>query len=124
MEIAVPKIVLGIIGPEVVLVITALGIMVADLVVRQEQKQQVLLWMGILGIVGAMVVGITLWGQEAVEGFSGMVVVDKFSTFFTMVFLVAGAMTLLMSSAYVGKQGVGAGEYYVLIVFATFATRA
>jgi NADH-quinone oxidoreductase subunit N len=119
MEIAIPKIMVGMLGPEIVLVVTALGVMVADMLMQKGEDRQFLVWIGVIGILGAMAVGATLWGKEVESGFGGMVVVDKFSTFFTMVFLVAGGLTLLMSSGYVSKQGVAAGEYYTLILFGT-----
>ena len=112
-------VVLSIIGPELVLVIAALGLMVTDAFIKKESEQRPLLWIGLAGILGSLAVAWSLWGREPAYGFSGMVVVDNFSTFFTVLFLVAGGLTLLLSDSYVQKLGLAPGEYYALTLFAT-----
>jgi NADH-quinone oxidoreductase subunit N len=112
-------VVLSIIGPELVLVIAALGLMVTDAFIKNKSEQRPLLWIGLAGILGSLAVAWSLWGREPAYGFSGMVVVDNFSTFFTVLFLTAGGLTLLLSDSYVRKLGLAPGEYYALTLFAT-----
>ena len=112
-------VILSIIGPEVVLVIAALGLMVTDVFIKNESEQRLLLWIGLAGILGALAVAWSMWGREPAYGFSGMVVADNFSTFFTVLFLTAGGLTLLLSHSYVQKLGLAPGEYYALTLFAT-----
>ena len=119
MGIETSTVMLSIIGPEVVLVLAALGIMMTDLFVKSDAEQPFLMWIGFVGILGALAVSTSLWGKEAAYGFYGMVVADNFSAFFTTLFLIAGGLTLLMSSGYVRAQGIAAGEYYTLTLFAT-----
>ena len=106
-------VVLSIIGPELVLVIAALGLMVTDALIKNKSEQRPLLWIGLAGILGSLAVAWSLWGRGPAYGFSGMVVVDNFSTFFTVLFLTAGGLTLLLSDSYLQKLGLAPGEYYV-----------
>jgi len=110
---------ISIIGPELVLVIAALGLMVTDACIKNESEQRLLLWIGLAGILGSLAVAWSQWGREPAYGFSNMVVADNFSTFFTVLFLIAGGLTLLLSDSYVRKLSLAPGEYYVLTLFAT-----
>jgi NADH-quinone oxidoreductase subunit N len=49
----------------------------------------------------------------------GLIAVDTFSLFFKVVFLIAAALTVLMSVRYLEVEGTRAGEYYFLILCAT-----
>ena len=54
-----------------------------------------------------------------VEVAHGLIAVDRFALFFKVVFLVAAAMTVLMSVRYLEVEGASPGEYYFLILCAT-----
>src|SRR5207302_9005880 len=49
----------------------------------------------------------------------GLMAVDQFALFFKVVFLVAAAITVLMSTRYLEVEGASPGEYYFLILCAT-----
>ena len=51
-------------------------------------------------------------------GFNGMFIVDTFSIFFKVVFLLAAMLTILVSSHYLEIERANVGEYYALILFA------
>ena len=119
MGIETSTVMVSIIGPEVVLVVAALGIMMTDLFVKNDAEQPFLMWIGVVGILGALAVSTSVWGKEVAYGFYGMVVADNFARFFTTLFLIAAGLTLLLSSRYVRVQGIAAGEYYTLTLFAT-----
>jgi NADH-quinone oxidoreductase subunit N len=51
-------------------------------------------------------------------GFNGMFILDAFSVFFKVVFLLAALLTILVSSRYLEVERANAGEYYALILFA------
>ena len=59
-----------------------------------------------------------LRSPELTVGFGGMFVLDSFSIFFKVLFLLAGILTLLVSGRWLERSGVGGGEYYALILFA------
>ena len=54
-----------------------------------------------------------------VEVAKGLIAVDQFAFFFKVVFLVAAALTVLMSVRYLEVEGASPGEYYFLILCAT-----
>ena len=65
-----------------------------------------------------------LRAPELTVGFGGMFLLDSFSIFFKVLFLVAAILTLLVSGRYLERigigvaGGIGGGEYYALILFA------
>lgn len=61
---------------------------------------------------------LSAWNNPQV-GFAGHVVLDNFSVFFTFVFLISAALTILMSDAYLKREGYPVGEFYSLILFST-----
>jgi NADH-quinone oxidoreductase subunit N len=70
--------------------------------------------LGVIGLVGAGVSAVQLWGRNA----SGMgVVADNFGLFVTLVLVVIGLFTMLYASQTVGRDGLPAGEYYALTLF-------
>ena len=73
---------------------------------------------GVLGVVGAIGVSALLWGGPA-TAFQGMLVVDGFALFLNAVIGAAAVLVLLLSVGYLPRQGVAAGEYYALALFAT-----
>ena len=81
MGIETSTVMVSIIGPEVVLVVAALGIMMTDLFVKNDAEQPFLMWIGVVGILGALAVSTSVWGKEVAYGFYGMVVADNFSRF-------------------------------------------
>ncbi|MCD6527190.1 MAG: NADH-quinone oxidoreductase subunit N [Desulfuromonas sp.] len=52
-------------------------------------------------------------------GFAGHAVLDNYAIFFTIIFLIAAGLTILMSDSYLKREGYPVGEYYTLIVFST-----
>lgn len=61
---------------------------------------------------------LSAWDNPQV-GFAGHVVLDNFAVFFTFVFLISAALTVLMSDAYLKREGYPIGEFYSLILFST-----
>jgi NADH-quinone oxidoreductase subunit N len=58
-----------------------------------------------------------MWGGPVVS-FQQMVVADDFALFFNGIFVATTALVLLLSVGYVRRQGIEAGEYYILLLFA------
>ena len=61
-----------------------------------------------------------LSSQESVYLFNQTMIVDKFSVFFGIVFLLAGVFTCLISTHYLDKENLQYPEYYMLILFSVF----
>ncbi len=75
-------------------------------------------YVSIFGVILALIFSTLLAGKEQ-YGFSGMVVADNFAVFFKVVFGIICLLTILISIGYAREQGIGAGEYYVLVLFST-----
>src|SRR5262249_41217149 len=72
---------------------------------------------GVLGLGGAVVVSLFLWGGAA-SSFQGMLALDDFALFFNVLVGVSASLVLLLSVDYLRRQGAELGEYYVLVLFA------
>lgn len=84
----------------------------------QRGKTTLISWLSI----GALVITalVTLFGwNDPQAGFAGSVLQDNFATFFSMIFIVAAGLTILMSDDYLQREGFPIAEYYPLILFAT-----
>jgi NADH-quinone oxidoreductase subunit N len=103
--------------PEIVLTVGALVLLLADLIVPRD-KQSVLAWvaLAVLAATGAALVPVA---DAHVQVSHGLISVDRFALFFKVIFLLAAALTVLMSVRYLEVEGTRAGEYYFLILCAT-----
>ncbi len=114
-----PNVVITTVLPEMILAVTAIFIMVYDSYIPGKQKIT-----GAISMLGLVASAFALWllwtgPAENASGFNGMVVTDGLRLAFTAVFLLVAALTILISSVWVEDENVPAGEYHVLLLFAT-----
>jgi NADH-quinone oxidoreductase subunit N len=83
---------------------------------RRPGERMPMGWLGILGLAGAAASTAVLWGRNA-QGF-GVIAADNFGLFVTIVLIVVGVLTIMFSSPVVTRDGIPAGEYYSLVLFA------
>ena len=90
-------------------------LLLIDLFIPKDRKSITAL-LSALGL--ALTLGFTLSqiGRE-VTGFSGMVVLDGFSTFVNALLLVSGLLGVALAYGYVKRMGLERGEYYTLLLF-------
>jgi NADH-quinone oxidoreductase subunit N len=102
--------------PLCVLVGGACAILVLDAFLRGPRRT-FLVWPA-LGVVGlALLCALGQWGGDLpAAAFGGMIVVDRFALFSQMIFLVGGALTLLLAPSYLGEHRLDFGEFYPLIL--------
>jgi NADH-quinone oxidoreductase subunit N len=103
--------------PELVLTGGALIVLIAD-VLLPRGSNKALAWVTLLAIAATLVSLAPFTGTH-VEVAHGLLAVDRFALFFKILFLVAAAITVLMSGRYLEVERVSAGEYYFLILCAT-----
>ena len=111
-------------GPELVLMVSAGLIILADLALREDMpapRRGALLACGSLaGIVGAIAWAVSLVLRDRQgTAFHGSLVVDNFSLFFMFLFLGVVILVILASIDYGQRFGRYQGEYYALILLAT-----
>jgi NADH-quinone oxidoreductase subunit N len=102
--------------PELVLTVGALVVLISDVLLPRGSKT--LVWITMAAIVATMV-SLLPFSSTHVEVAKGLIAVDQFAFFFKFVFLVAAALTVLMSVRYLEVEGASPGEYYFLILCAT-----
>ena len=74
--------------------------------------------LAIIGLVGAGAASMLLWDSNA-ESF-GAVTADNFGLFVNLVIVVVGVLTVMFSAQTVERDGLPAGEYYAVMMFAIF----
>lgn len=116
--IVAPVINLKVILPELVMVITALVVLLLDLVLSKDKKS-LLGYLSLLGLAISLIVSISMWrGGISTYAFNMMIVVDRFTLLFNALFIVATLITILISINYIREEGINYGEYYTLILIA------
>ena len=114
-----PLINMGSIIPELMVVITALVILLVDLVLEKDKKTP-LAFLGLLGLATSFIASVIMWREGVSEyAFNMMIVIDKFTLFFNGLFALAAFITLLISINYIRDEGINYGEFYVLVLLAT-----
>jgi NADH-quinone oxidoreductase subunit N len=83
--------------PEVILTITGVVIMLIEPVLPRPASRKPLGWLAILGVVGALYTSLAQYGLAPGTGYSGLVQVDAFSTFFHVLICGIVLVTLLVS---------------------------
>ncbi len=83
---------------------------------RRPGEQMPIAGLGVIGLLGAGVSSIWLYGHHATS--FGVVAADNFGLFITFVLVVIGILTMVYSSQVVGRDQLPAGEYYALTLFA------
>ena len=106
--------------PEVVLSCWGMLILILGVVrKRGEGRGQEIGWMAVAGLALAAVANGWLYSGVAEDGVAAMIAVDRFRLFANWIFILAAALSIVISLAYVTRHRLQAGEYYSLILFAT-----
>ena len=114
--ITLPAVSLRVIAPAAVLAVTGFVLMLLDLLPPRGRREH-LAFVGLAGVVVALVAAVLLWGSEA-TGFQGMAVLDNLTLFATLVIGYSTGLVLLLSIDYLKRRGMESGEYYILVLFA------
>lgn len=75
-------------------------------------------WIGLVGLAVTAITCVTLWNTK-LTAFTGAVTMDRYGLFFTLLFCLASALTLLMSMSYLELTEIKTGDYYSLVMLAT-----
>ena len=95
MNVVFPPINWNAIGPELILSLTAMVLLLLTVLVKKEGKG-VITYLGLAGVVVSLILCYSLWGQSQ-YAFNRMVVLDNYSLFLKAIFLITAALTILMS---------------------------
>ncbi|HKP68873.1 MAG TPA: NADH-quinone oxidoreductase subunit N [Pyrinomonadaceae bacterium] len=119
MQLVTPNVNMTVILPELIVAFAGIVAMVYDSFFPKDRKTT-----GIIALVGLAASGVLLgmmWGEPQPAGsWNGMIAHDSLRLGFSFVFLLVSAMTVLVSTVWVERENVPAGEYNALLMFATF----
>jgi NADH-quinone oxidoreductase subunit N len=98
--------------PEILMTILALGVLLADLVLKRKET------LAFITVVGSLAVGYACTVSPGFA-FGDMFTADGYAIFFKVIFLLNLVLTVLISEKYIAVERVNFGEYYGLVIFAT-----
>jgi NADH-quinone oxidoreductase subunit N len=110
-----PRIDLAPIGPELLLLLTGLLVLIGAALVPRAHGA--LLLISLAGVTAAAAASIPLWnwgGERTVLG--GTVAADRFSVVIRLVILAVAALGLILGHHYYTRTGEGRGEFYALVL--------
>ncbi len=105
--------------PAIQVLVTALVVIVRDLFIDEDEPKGVLAFYSLVGLGLAAAEVVVLLSHRQESAFTGTIVLDNFALFFTMIFLLSAALTILSSIHYVRQMRIHEGEFYALVLFAT-----
>ncbi len=103
--------------PELILILTALLVLMVDLVGTDRKYNMTAPLLTIGGFCVAIVVGIFLFGKNYV-GFFDTVLADEYSILFETIYMITGILIVMISWHYIAENNMNFREYYVLLLFA------
>jgi len=113
-----PEIDLYLIAPEIIIAAFGFLVLLVDVFAPKGEKKGHLGVLSLIGVVIAFFYTLPLVGSDK-TGFEGMFTSDGFAIFFKITILIIAFLTVLISMGYASREGIGFGEYYALILFAT-----
>lgn len=113
--IAPPEINLAVLSHVLTLACVGLIILVLDLF---HPNKRLMAYIALAGVALAGLQAITSFGGS-VYAFNDTFVSDNFSVFFSVIFCIGTALTILISVNYTEQEQINYSEYYVLLIFAT-----
>ena len=118
-----PDVNFGILLPELILSVVGVVVMMVDAFTRRLSQRWVTGAVTLAGLAASAAATIWLWGgadgQVSGSAWDGMIVLDPLRLSFTLVFIIVSALTVLVSMIWVEWEGLPAGEFHTLLLFAT-----
>ena len=116
-QIAIQNVNMAAILPSLVLTCFGMGLLLINVFLPRGTTRHAV-WISVIGLVVTGFFVYTGWGNPQ-YGFNDAVANDNYTAFFSMIFLFAAGLTILMSDDYLTREGYPVSEYYPLILFAT-----
>jgi NADH-quinone oxidoreductase subunit N len=101
--------------PVLTVTLAACAVLLAE-AFRRPTERMPLGWLGVIGLVGAIVESALLWGRGGI-GF-GVILIDNYTLFFNITVCAIGLLTILLSAGAAERDRLPSGEYYALLLFA------
>ena len=104
--------------PEIITASAAILIMLVD-AISPKLERQFSGAIALLALVGSGAAVINLWDEQRTTAFWGMIITDELRLVFALIFLVVTSLSVLISLRWIRDEGLPAGEYFALLLFAT-----
>jgi NADH-quinone oxidoreductase subunit N len=118
-----PDVNFAILLPELILAVAGVVVMLVDAFTRRLGQRWVTGALALAGLGASAAATLWLWGgadgQVGGSAWDGMVVLDPLRLSFTLVFIAVSVLTVLVSMIWVEWEGLPAGEFHTLLLFAT-----
>lgn len=105
--------------PFLTLIASGLVLMLLDLML--PQRDRLIGWLSAVVYVAALVQTLALWGGEwaifTPRDGSAMLLIDNFSNFLNIIFLLTGALSVLLAVNYLDRLNLQRAEFYYLMMF-------
>lgn len=114
MSLSIPDLNFRLIAPALIVTLTALLVLLAELVTPATRKR----WLGVVSLVGLLIATgatIDLWGTDA-SAFNKMIVADDFGLFLTFVILLGAMLSVLLAMDFARAHHLEQGELYTLML--------
>ena len=116
-QIAIQNVNMAAILPSLILCCFGMGLLLINVFLPRGTTRHAV-WISVIGLVVTGFFVYTGWGNPQ-YGFNDAVALDNYSAFFSMIFLFAAGLTILMSDEYLTREGYPVSEFYPLILFTT-----
>jgi NADH-quinone oxidoreductase subunit N len=105
-------------APEIILTLLGFAVLALGLIFPRMYRET-LVAIVLIGLAAALLVATHHWNNVTATAFYGMVSVDKFTVGFQCLFIIAAALTLMLSLNALEEKYLLYNEYFALIIFAT-----
>ncbi len=121
--IQMPAVDLALLAPILVVFGWASALLLVDVFAIPAANKKLTGFLAVIGLGVAGLAGLPLWGPSGrgLSTFGGMLVLDHYALTLTWIFLLVGALSVLMALEYLRRQGIEQGEFYPLVMFAVGA---
>ena len=113
---------LRLLAPVIAVILTAVVVLLIDLIITDWLSRRPLMWISALGILVAFALDAYLWASPDLLGksaFGGFLVADGFALFFQALFLLAALLVILSATTFADREEVVEAEFYVVTLFST-----
>src|SRR6267143_1952561 len=101
--------------PEILLTAFGTLIMILEPFVK-DKVRNLFGWFAFVGLAASLAAAVIADAHRG-AAFSGMLVIDGFATFFRVLVIAVGLLTVLCSSQYLKREHAASAEYYALLLF-------
>jgi NADH-quinone oxidoreductase subunit N len=112
---------LTLLAPVLVVLLTAIVVLIIDLVITDWLSRRPLMWISAFGLLVAIASCGLLWagGYIGKTAFSGFLVLDGFALFFEALFLLSAILVILSATTFADRAELVEAEFYIMVLFCT-----